>query len=252
MTLRLEAASFAYPAAADVVHEVDLALGRGELVGVIGPNGAGKSTVVGMLSGGLRPTAGRVTLDGRSLARIGRRELARRLAVVPQRPDLPAGFRAEAIVMMGRTPHLGFFASERPEDRAAVEEAMRRTDTWCLRDATAGRLSGGERQRLVLARALAQRPSLLLLDEPTTHLDLRFQAELMRHATHLAGEGLGVLAVLHDLNLAARCDRVLLLDAGSIVAEGPASEVLRKDLLEPVYGTKLTVVPGPRPVVLAE
>jgi iron complex transport system ATP-binding protein len=243
---------FAYERGPEVLRGVDLALAPGEVTGLIGPNGAGKSSLVGLLSGVLRPAAGRVELDGRPLGRYGRRALARRVAVVPQIPDLPAGFVARTVVAMGRAPHLGFFASEGPHDRAVIEAAMRRTDTWRLRDQPVGTLSGGERQRVVLARALAQEPAWLLLDEPTTHLDLRYQAEMLRHAGRLAEEGLGVLAVLHDLNQAGRCGRLVLLDRGRVVADGTPREVLREGVLDRVYRTRVRVVDGARPLVIAD
>jgi len=243
---------FAYDGGPEVLRGLDVALAPGELTGLIGPNGAGKSSLVGLLSGVLRPTGGVVELDGRPLRRYGRRSLARRVAVVPQLPELPAGFAARTVVAMGRAPHLGFFASEGERDRAVIEAAMRRTDTWRLREQAVGALSGGERQRVVLARALAQEPTWLLLDEPTTHLDLRYQAEMLRHAAHLAAEGLGVLAVLHDLNQAGRCDRLLLLDRGRVVADGSPREVLREGVLDRVYRTRVRVVDGERPLVVTD
>lgn len=252
MSLVVQGVGFSYEAGPEVIRGLDVAFHPGELVGLIGPNGAGKSTLVGLASGVLRPRHGTVELDGRPLRRFGRRELARRLGVVPQVPELPSGFSARSVVAMGRAPHVGFFASEGPEDRAVIEASMRRVDAWRFRDQPVGSLSGGERQRVVLARALAQQPDWLLLDEPTAHLDLRYQAELMRHAARLAGDGLGVVAVLHDLNQAARCDRVLLLDRGRIVADGTPEEVLRAPLLERSFGTRVRVQPGDRPVVTAE
>lgn len=251
MSMELTDVRFAYEAQ-EVVRGVDLRLTPGELVGVIGPNGAGKSTVVGLASGLLRPSSGEARLDGRPLARFGRRALARRVAVVPQRPELPAGFTVRSVVAMGRAPHLGFFAAEGVRDHAVIEAAMRRTDVLRFAQKPVGDLSGGERQRVVLARALAQEPAWLLLDEPTTHLDLRYQADLMRHAVRLAADGLGVLAVLHDLNLAARCDRVVLLDAGRVVAVGTPHEVLREGILRSVFRTGVRVLDGATPTVLHE
>jgi iron complex transport system ATP-binding protein len=252
MSLAAHGLRFGYDRGPEVVRGVDLALAPGEVTGLIGPNGAGKSSLVGLLSGVVRPDAGRVELDGRALRRYARRALARRVAVVPQIPELPAGFVARTVVAMGRAPHLGFFASEGPHDRAVIEAAMRRTDTWRLRDQPVGALSGGERQRVVLARALAQEPAWLLLDEPTAHLDLRYQAEMLRHAARLAEEGLGVLAVLHDLNQAGRCDRLVLLDRGRVVADGTPREVLREGVLDRVYRTRVRVVDGARPLVVAD
>ena len=251
MSLELDAVRFGYDRT-EVVRGVDLRLDRGELVGLIGPNGTGKSTLVGLASGLLRPERGEVRLDGRLLARYGRRGLARRLAVVPQRRELPSGFSARSVVAMGRAPHLGFFAAEGDHDRHVIETAMRRTDTLGFAEAAVGSLSGGERQRVVLARALAQEPDWLLLDEPTTHLDLRYQAEMMRHAARLASDGLGVLAVLHDLNQAARCDRLVLIDGGRVAAAGTPSEVLRAPILQRVFRTGVRVHPGERPTVVPE
>lgn len=252
MSLRAQGVEFAYPSGPPVVRGVDLEIAPGELIGIVGPNGSGKSTLVALLAGLLRPDRGEVSLEGRPLRRVRRRALARRVALVPQRPELPEGFRVRDIVRMGRAPHLGFLASERPHDREVVEAAMRRTDIWRLREARVGNLSGGERQRVVLARGLAQEPQVLLMDEPTTHLDLRFQAELMRHAAALAASGLGVLTVLHDLNLAARCDRLELMSAGRIVAAGTPAKVYDTSLLTSVFGTPVRVVGGPRPLVLPE
>ncbi len=248
MSLELDGVRFGYDRA-EVVRGVDLRVDRGELVGLIGPNGTGKSTLVGLASGLLRPERGEVRLDARPLARYGRRGLARRLAVVPQRPELPSGFSARSVVAMGRAPHLGFFAAEGDHDRRVIEAAMRRTDTLSFAEAAVGSLSGGERQRVVLARALAQEPDWLLLDEPTTHLDLRYQAEMMRHAARLASEGLGVL---HDLNQAARCDRLVLIDGGRVAAAGTPSEVLRAPILQRVFRTGVRVHPGERPTVVPE
>ncbi len=251
--LALEGVHFRYDAGAEVLRGVDLTLAAGELVGLIGPNGAGKSTLLDVASGLARPTAGRATLEGRPLARYGRRALARRMAVVPQRPDLPAAFTARSVVAMGRTPHQGFFASERPHDVEVVEAAMRRTDALRFAGTPVGALSGGERQRVVLARALAQEPAWLLLDEPTAHLDLRYQADLLGHAATLAHtDGLGVLAVLHDLNQAARFDRLVLLDRGRVAGDGPPEAVLEASLLSRVYRTSVRVLPGPPPLVTTD
>lgn len=254
MSLALRGVHYRYDTARrDVVRGVDLTLEPATWMGLIGPNGAGKSTLLALASGVQRPSQGTVTLDGENLNRWGRRALARRIAVVPQQSDLPISFSARAIVAMGRAPHLGFFASERPEDADVIEGAMRRTDAWRFRDQPVGALSGGERQRVVLARALAQQPTWLLLDEPTAHLDLRYQADLLGYARRLAHEdGLGVLAVLHDLNHAARCDRLMLIDEGRVVAEGAPHDVLRAPLLSHVYRTRVHVREGDRPVVLPD
>ncbi len=244
MTLALDRACGGY-GGADVVHDVDLEVGAGEAIGLIGPNGAGKSTLVRLLTGIVVPTAGSALLDGRSLRRWRRRELAARLAVVPQSAELPAGFTVEELVGMGRTPHLGLFGRERQRDFEAIERALSATDTAELRGRPASGLSGGERQRVVLARALAQEPDYLLLDEPTNHLDLRYQVELLRLARRQVDGGLGALFVLHDLNLAARaCDRLVVVRSGRVVASGTPSAVLEPGLMERVYGTAVEVTMG--------
>lgn len=235
-----------------VLRGLDLAVRPGEVVGLIGPNGAGKSTVLRVLTRRLPLRAGEVRIDGDPLARFGRRELARTLAVVPQSADLPEGYTVLELVSMGRTPHVGLFGVERPEDEAAVERALRRTDTHRLRDRTARALSGGERQRVVLARALAQGPRYLLLDEPTNHLDLRYQLEVLAFTRAEVAAGVGALVVLHDLNLAARtCDRLVVLHGGRVVADGAPSDVLTAPLVTRVYGAAVDVhVAGERPVVV--
>lgn len=226
----------------DVLAACDLRLDPGEVLGVIGPNGAGKSTLIRVLTRRLSPRSGRLTVDGRPLGRFGRLDLARALAVVPQVPELPAGYSVRDLVAMGRTPHLGLLRPERDEDRRAIERALRVTDTGALAHREATRLSGGERQRVVLARALAQEPRYLLLDEPTNHLDLRYQVEMLAYTRQEVDRGLGALVVLHDLNLAARfCDRLAVLERGRVVAEGAPEAVLSAELVSRVYGTEVDV-----------
>jgi iron complex transport system ATP-binding protein len=235
-----------------VLSHVDLSVRSGEVLGVIGPNGAGKSTLLGVLSRALLPVAGEVTLDARPLGRYARRELARRLAVVQQATRLPEGYLVHEIVSMGRTPYVGLWRGARREDEDEVERAMRETGVWELAERPVERLSGGEQQRVVLARALAQRPLLLLLDEPTNHLDLRYQTEVLSTLRGAAERGVGVLLVLHDLNLAARvCDRIALMAEGRVVAQGPAAQVLDRERLERAYRTDVDVFTTPRGPVVA-
>ena len=213
---------------------------------LVGPNGAGKSTVIRLLTRLLEPSSGEVLLDGRPLAGLRRKELARSMAVVPQAETLPDGFSAFEVVLMGRTPHLGFLEPEREVDLRMVEEAMRRTDIWRFRDRPVETLSGGERQRVVLARAIVQQPRFLLLDEPTNHLDLRHQVELLWYVRQEVEGGIGALVILHDLVLAARiAGRLLLMDRGRIVAEGSPVEVLREDLIREVYQVEVDLMPDP-------
>ncbi len=240
--LEAEAVSFAYGRRA-VLRGVSLAVAPGELLGVIGPNGSGKTTLVRILAGVLAPAAGGVRLAGRALASYRRAELARRLAVVPQDATVEFPFTALEVVLMGRAPHLSAFGFPRARDLAIARAAMARLDVGGLEDRPLDRLSGGERQRVLLARALAQEPEVLLLDEPTTHLDLRHQTELHDVVNDLRRErGLTAVSVLHDLNLAAMyCDRVALLAGGGVAAIGPPAAVLTADGLRAAYGTEVYV-----------
>ena len=254
-TIEVRDLSFRY-GKEEVVKDLSFSLHKGEILGVVGPNGAGKSTLIGLLTRLLKPSRGEVRVFGKRIQEVGRLELARILAVVPQGGELPESFRVRDIVMIGRTPHLGFLASETQKDADIAEAAMRRTDTWTFRDRTVGSLSGGERQRVLLARALAQEPQFLLLDEPTNHLDLKYQVEVLRFVKREVARGLGVLIVLHDLNLAARvCDRVLVLRRGACAALGRPQDILTKERLEEVYSADLSVFAQPdtdAPVVLPE
>ena len=233
---------------------VSLSLAGGELLGVVGPNGSGKSTLVRAITRVVPPVEGAIQLDGESAAALPQRELARRVAVVPQNPYLPDAFTVLEVALMGRTPHLGLLQSESRADLAAVRRALEQTDTWCLAHRRMGELSGGERQRVVVARALAQETPLLLLDEPTAHLDVGHQAAVMDLVRRLCrAQGTAVLAIVHDLTLASQyCDRLVMLNEGRVVAEGAPHEVLSPEVLSSVYGAKVWVFPHPltgRPVV---
>lgn len=226
-----------------VLEGVSLGVRAGEIVGVVGPNGAGKSTLLRLLTRQLAPVAGSVSVDGRPVSSYGRFELARLLAVVPQAPVAPAGFRVREVVEMGRAPHLGLFGAPGPPDQAAVHAALVATGTLDFGQRHVETLSGGELQRVIFARALAQDPRYLLLDEPTNHLDLRYQVELLSYARAQAASGVGVMVVLHDLNLAARsCDRLVMLSAGRKVAEGAPERVLLAELIASVFGTRVRVL----------
>jgi iron complex transport system ATP-binding protein len=227
---------------------------RGEIFGVVGPNSAGKTSLLRLLSRVLAPTAGEIMLDGRSVARLTGPELARRLAVVPQEAPRPFPFTVAELALMGRYPHAPTRFFEDAEDAAIARAAMAETGVLDLAGLPFEELSGGERQRAMLARALAQRTPLLLLDEPTSHLDLRYQAQtaaLLRGLNR--GRGVTIVLVSHDLNLAAElCDRLLLLADGRAVRTGPPAEVLDESVLEPVFGCRVSVDKSPtsgRPVV---
>ena len=227
-----------------VLRDVSLAVGPGELIGVIGPNGGGKTTLVRLMSGVARPQAGTVSLGGQPLATLRRRAVARRIAVVPQDPHVDFPFTVLEVVLMGRAPHAaGPFALPDARDVALARAAMHRLDVAGVEHRSLEQLSGGERQRVLLARALVQEPEVLLLDEPTTHLDLRHQVGIYDVVRGLAREhGLAVVSVLHDLNLAALyCDRLVLLAGGRVAREGPPTDVLTVDVLTSAYGTPVFV-----------
>jgi iron complex transport system ATP-binding protein len=221
---------------------VSCAARGGELLAVVGPNGSGKTTLVRVISGLLRPERGEVTLDGCPLARWRRAELAGVLAVVPQGEAVTFPLRVDETVMLGRYARLGPLAAPGPADRAAVREALVRCDVADLASRTIDTLSGGEWQRVRLARALAQEPRILVLDEPTTSLDIRHEMELFELVRRLVDGGLAGLVITHHINLAARyADRMQLLSAGRVAGEGRPAEVLREDTLRAVFDWPLAV-----------
>ena len=247
VVLRVEGLSFAYNGRPTLAG-VSLEARAGEIVGVIGPNGSGKSTLLRTISGVLRPRAGGVWIGGVPLERLSRNELARRVAVVPQNPHLPEAFTAWEIALLGRTPHLRLLQSESRRDLEIVKRALETCGAWENAHRRIGELSGGEVQRVVIARALAQEPSLLLLDEPTTHLDINHQTAIMDLIALLAREqGLAVVAVFHDLNLAAQyCRRLVILREGRVLVEGAPLEVITAENVGSAYGAEVCVVPHPR------
>jgi iron complex transport system ATP-binding protein len=251
-TLHAEAVAAGYGARM-VLHGCTLAVARGEVVAIVGPNGAGKSTLLRVLAGLLRPTSGSVRIDGVDLATLGRAELARRIAVVPQIFDTLFPFSVREVVGLGRTARLGMFGGASPADAAAVERAIADLDLAELASRRIDRLSGGERQRAVLAMALAQEADVLLLDEPTVHLDPAHQVAMLRLVRELAcARGLAVAAVLHDLNLAASmATRLVVIADGRVVCDGAPETVLNAELIRDVFGLGLAVVRHDgRPVVL--
>jgi cobalamin transport system ATP-binding protein len=226
-----------------VLDAVDADVSAGEWIALIGPNGAGKSTLLRAVAG-LVTYHGSVVLDGVEVSRLGRRELARRLAFVPQAPLLPPGMRVREYVLLGRTPHIGSFAHEGQRDLEAAQHALDRLDLGELADRPLATLSGGEQQRTVLARALAQEAPFLLLDEPTSSLDIGRQQQVFELVATLRERGdLTVLSAMHDLTLAGQyADRLLLLSQGVLVAAGPPAEIATEAHVAAHYGADVRVV----------
>ncbi len=230
-----------------VFSELSMVVRAGEVLGLLGRNGAGKTTWLNLAGGWLEPAAGVVRLRGRSLREVPRLERARTVALVPQELHMPFPFSVHEMVLLGRTPYLGSWGTDGPADRDAVRRALVVTETAELADRTFHDLSAGERQRVLLAMALAQEPQVLLLDEPTAHLDAAHQVwafHLLRRLNQEAG--LTVVAALHDLQLAAWfCHRLAVLDRGGVAAEGPPAAVLRSSHVAQAFGVTLEVRPGP-------
>jgi iron complex transport system ATP-binding protein len=236
-----------YPAAKELVlRALDLEIKEGEVVALAGPNGSGKSTLLRVLGRVLRPRGGAVLLDGRELAEWSTRDVARRLALLPQGPTLSNDMTALELVWLGRSPHQGLLGLPNREDRDAVDVAIRETGISPLTDRAMSSLSGGERQRVWLAMALAQEPRVLLLDEPTTFLDLNHQLEVLDLVHYLNREhGLTVVMVLHDLNQAVRyAGRVVVLREGKIYGDGPPAEVVTPRTLREVFGVEAKIMPA--------
>jgi iron complex transport system ATP-binding protein len=225
-----------------VVDAVSVEIGRGEWVSLIGPNGAGKSTLLRAMAG-LVPFEGSVSLDGVDVKALGRREVARRLAFVPQSPLLPPEMRVREYVMLGRTPYIGTFRAESQRDLEAADRAIERLDLNALAGRPLRTLSGGEQQRVVLARALAQEAPLLLLDEPTTSLDIGRQQQVLELVAMLRDGELTVVTAMHELTLATQYgERMLLLSGGRLVAAGAPAEIATEALIARHYGADVRVV----------
>jgi iron complex transport system ATP-binding protein len=244
--------SFGY-AGRDVFRDVTFSLAAGELVALCGPNGAGKSTLLRLLLGLHVPSAGTVELEGAPLPSLGRREIARRLALLPQESPAELPLTAREVVQLGRLPHLGRFQPEGAADVRAVEAALAATDTVAFAGRPMTELSGGERHRVHLARALAQGAGALLLDEPIAGLDLVHQLQALELLRTTVDGGRAAIVALHDLSLAARyCDRILVLADGALAADAPPAAVLTPEVLARVFGVRAEVRAGEdgRPFVI--
>lgn len=228
-----------------IVDGVSFAVGRNELLGIIGPNGAGKSTLLRLMSGILGLSGGGVSLDGKDIGSYDAKRLYRKVAFVPQDTYFNFPFRAIEVVLTGRYPHMGIFEKESSEDVKLAEYCLELVDMKHFARRNVTTLSGGEQQRVSIARALAQKTDFIFLDEPTSHLDIHHKLAVMKLLKSIAGQGKGIVAVLHDLGLAGRfCDKILVLENGRNVALGKPAAVLDEKLLSSVFGVR-TVFPFP-------
>ncbi|MDD4658797.1 MAG: ABC transporter ATP-binding protein [Eubacteriales bacterium] len=239
--ISLENVNFAYNDSFRL-EDIDLDIEAGALMGIIGPNGSGKSTLVKLMAGYLVPDSGRILLGGQPLARLKRKTVARKLAVVSQGIHTDFDFTVEEMVSLGRLPHLGRWQSEGPGDSEAIEWALGITHLTDFRQRAYNRLSGGEAQRVMVAQALAQQPEILLLDEPTTYMDMAYQQEMFTLMTRLNQEGITVVAVLHDVNMAALyCKELVAIRGGRIFAKGPAGAVITRENIKEIYGCTVEI-----------
>ena len=232
--------------AKSLLDGVDLHIERGQFVGLIGPNGAGKTMLLRAIAGVLRYSEGVVLLDGTDIKNSSPREVARTMALVPQVAPYTQGFTALELVLMGRYPHMSRFQIEGREDNLIARNAMRLTETEQFTDRTLDTLSGGERQRIFVSRALAQQPHVLLLDEPTSNLDILHQLKVISLVRKMVDDGLTAIAAIHDLQMAARyCDRLVLMKNGKILAKGSPEEVLTPETIQVSFGVKAAVYRDP-------
>ncbi len=230
-----------------VLHDVSLFVRPGEIVGLLGPNGSGKTTLIKLASGVLKPGQGEIKLDGSRLSQLSRKSVARNVAVVPQQFHIPFAFTVGEVVTLGRIPFIKVFTGETSTDKGAVTNALEIVGIDELVERRFDELSGGERQKVILAMALAQQPRLLLLDEPTMHLDIAHQIEILELVRNLNVEqGLTVIAAMHDLNLASLYfDRLVLLKEGRVSADGTPAEVLTEERIREVFSASVMVEPHP-------
>lgn len=231
----------------DVIKDFSCSIKEGEFVSLIGPNGSGKSTLIHAITGMVPCKSGSIYVKGQDNSKLTSKERAQIAAVVPQNFQPNFAFKAKEIVAMGRHPFLGRMQSESEDDYRIIDQAMTETGTLHLRDRKITQLSGGERQRIIISSALAQQPELLIVDEPTNHLDIQYNLEVMQLMRRLNQEkGITIFAVLHDINMASRfSDRIIVLDHGEMKCDGAAKEIIREEILKPVYKIDLVVRDNP-------
>ncbi len=255
--LETENLSFSFQPGKPVLQKVSFGMDDAQMLAVIGPNGSGKSTLIRILSGVLKPEAGKISIQQKPLLEFGKKNLARKIAVVPQQTQITFSYTVLEIVLMGRAPYLKRFQLEGKRDLEMARRALELTDCEELAGRSIDEISGGEKQRVILARALAQEPEILLLDEPTAHLDLHHQIGFMQLLIQLKTESkISILFTTHDLNLASIfADQILILDQGKVAGLGNPGQVLNPELLSRVYQIKLKLIPNlypNRPYILPE
>lgn len=254
MLLRILGVTCGY-GAHPVLQDATVLIHKEDMVGIVGPNGSGKSTLLRTMSRVLRPSLGKVLFEEADLYQIPAQIVAKRIAVVSQEQGLNFPFSVEDVVMMGRTPHIKRFQRETSSDREVVQRVMELTDITFLAHRPVNELSGGEKQRVLIARALAQEPSVLLLDEPTSYLDINYQLEIMELLVRLhRDQGITIVMVLHDINLASQfCNSLLVVKEGKIYAAGTPQQVITSDFIKDIYGCDVRVesqAPGGRPIII--
>ncbi len=239
---------FQYPDGPKVLHGLSFEVRSQEILGILGPNGSGKTTLLNVMSGLLSPDAGNVMLDEQSIASMHRSAIAQQIAHIPQSDGIELDFSVWEIVMMGRQPYQSFFGFDSPEDCEFVEHALKATETFHLKERSIQSLSGGERRRVLIARGLAQNTPSMLLDEPTTHMDIHYQGEICELLLRLCNEQQrAIVMTVHDINLAALyCDRILLLSEGRIEGIGTAAEVITQDAIDRVFNAAVIIDQDPQ------
>lgn len=243
--LKIENLVGGYEAKKPVLNDISFAVAAGEFVGIVGPNGSGKTTLLRTIAGLLTPIHGKIVISGHQVEHLERRELARRVAFVPQLMEPVAGFSVEELVMLGRTPYFDRFSFETADDQDAVKWAIDELQIETLADRPVTELSGGEFQRVAIARALAQEPKLLLLDEPISHLDIRYQVKICKLLRKLRSHR-SIIATFHDLNIASRfCSSLILIKNGELIAEGAPGKVVTPENIWKAYRIKVTVKSNP-------
>lgn len=239
---------FSYEKSKKVLRNINLLIVPGEFIGIVGPNGCGKSTLINLLCHVLEPQQGTISINNQDIKQIPQHELAKLVAVVPQESSFEFDFTVNEIVLMGRLPHLSRFQLEGPDDQRIAKQAMKKTKCWKYRDKMIRNLSGGEKQRVIVARALTQESKILLLDEPTSHLDMNFQFEILDLMAKLnITKKVTILGVFHDINLASKyCKRLMIMKKGKIIADGPPKQVINPKIMAKIYDFNIILKRHPK------